>query len=393
MRVLLLTFYYPPDLSAGSFRAKALVEALRRQAGNDLEIDVITTTPNRYHSHIQQAELHEQSNNLMITRLPLPSHRSGILDQSRVFLSFARRVLTETHGKQWDIVIATSSRLMTATLGAQIARRSHARLYLDIRDLFTDTMADLLSGSALRYAIPSFRVLERFTFRAADRINLVSAGFADHAKAVAPDQSFRFFTNGIDDEFLALDFSRREVRGQEPLNIVYAGNMGDGQGLHNIVPEAAQRLAGRARFRLIGAGGRRDELEIALAASKVGQVELLDPIPRASLHDQYREADILFLHLNDHDAFKKVLPSKIFEYAATGKRILAGVSGYAASFLRDEVDGCAVFEPCSADGLIEGIDRLSQMPEIINRDVFTSRFGRTSIMDRMARDVLSIAKD
>jgi glycosyltransferase involved in cell wall biosynthesis len=169
--------------------------------------------------------------------------------------------------------------------------------------------------------------------------------------------------------------------------------MGDGQGLHNIIPEAARRLAGRARFKLIGAGGRRDELEIALAASNVGQVELLDPIPRASLYDQYREADVLFLHLNDHDAFKKVLPSKIFEYAATGKRILAGVSGYAAGFLRDEVEGCAVFEPCSADGLIEGIDRLSQMPEIINREVFISRFDRTSIMDHMARDVFSIVND
>ncbi|RYD31154.1 MAG: hypothetical protein EOP86_18510 [Verrucomicrobiaceae bacterium] len=31
-RILLLTFFYPPDLSAGSFRAQALVEAMRLQA-------------------------------------------------------------------------------------------------------------------------------------------------------------------------------------------------------------------------------------------------------------------------------------------------------------------------------------------------------------------------
>ena len=46
--------------------------------------------------------------------------------------------------------------------------------------------------------------------------------------------------------------------------------------------------------------------------------------------------DVLFLHLNDYSAFRKVIPSKIFEYAATGKPIVAGVSGYAAEFLRHE---------------------------------------------------------
>jgi len=31
------------------------------------------------------------------------------------------------------------------------------------------------------------------------------------------------------------------------------------------------------------------------------------------------DADVLFLHLNAYKAFEKVLPSKIFEYAATGR--------------------------------------------------------------------------
>src|SRR5690606_20974336 len=39
MKLLLLTFYYPPDLSAGSFRAAALVEALMRTGGPNVEVD------------------------------------------------------------------------------------------------------------------------------------------------------------------------------------------------------------------------------------------------------------------------------------------------------------------------------------------------------------------
>ena len=48
MRILILSFYFPPDLSAGSFRTKSLTDALIRSTDDELEIEVITTLPNRY---------------------------------------------------------------------------------------------------------------------------------------------------------------------------------------------------------------------------------------------------------------------------------------------------------------------------------------------------------
>lgn len=390
MRLLLLTFYYPPDLSAGSFRAKALVEALMRRDDRDLRIDVLTTSPNRYRSHIERASAREQTEAVSITRIPIPTHRGGLLDQSYSFWHFARRVLAATRGQKWDLVLATSSRLMTAALGSMVARRCGARLYLDIRDLFADTMADLFSGSPFKIIVPVLKLAERRTFAAADRINLVSPGFRAYVGATVPKCRLRFFTNGIDEEFLATDFARKP-RGTEDIPlIVYAGNMGAGQGLDHVLPQAVRRLAGRARFRLIGDGGRRRHLETALGGVATGSVEIIDPVPRRQLCDHYRDADMLFLHLNNHAAFEKVLPSKIFEYAATGKRILAGVPGYAADFLRRNVAGCAVFDPCSVDGLVDGFDRLSGLPADVDREAFRREFARARIMDAMAGDVLSV---
>ena len=54
MRLLFVTFYFPPDLSAGSFRATALVDALLERGPRDLKIDVLTTAPNRYHTFTHQ---------------------------------------------------------------------------------------------------------------------------------------------------------------------------------------------------------------------------------------------------------------------------------------------------------------------------------------------------
>ncbi len=48
MKILLLSFYYKPDLSAGSFRSAALVGALKRKMPEGSTIDIVTSLPNRY---------------------------------------------------------------------------------------------------------------------------------------------------------------------------------------------------------------------------------------------------------------------------------------------------------------------------------------------------------
>ena len=46
MKILFLSYYYPPDLSAGSFRAEALISGLSKI--KNIDIDLLTTFPNRY---------------------------------------------------------------------------------------------------------------------------------------------------------------------------------------------------------------------------------------------------------------------------------------------------------------------------------------------------------
>src|SRR5438477_6707267 len=112
---------------------------------------------------------------------------------------------------QYDLVFATSSRLMTAALGAWIARRTGARLYLDIRDIFVDTIGDVFP-MAKKLSTPMLGALEKFTMRRADRINLASRGFEDYFRLRYPDRSYAWFTNGIDDELLGAA-QARETRG------------------------------------------------------------------------------------------------------------------------------------------------------------------------------------
>ena len=89
MKVLILSFYYEPDLCPGSFRCTSLVKHLLREKG--LEIEVITTLPNRYATYSVDASRHEKDGNLEIHRVSLPKHKSGMLDQVKGFYFFTER--------------------------------------------------------------------------------------------------------------------------------------------------------------------------------------------------------------------------------------------------------------------------------------------------------------
>ncbi|MEX1221493.1 MAG: glycosyltransferase family 4 protein [Idiomarina sp.] len=386
MKLLVLSFYFPPDLSAGSFRISSIVSAL---AELGIEIEVISTLPNRYASFTAEAPAVENFGSITVRRVALPPHDSGMMDQARAFSAYYREVKKHTSKIKYDAVFSTSSRLFTAFLGAQIARRKSIPLYLDIRDIFVDTLKDLLPPKLTWVTLPFLKLLERYTFQTAKRINLVSPGFENYFKARYPQIDYRWFTNGIDDEFINVPMlNDDEFKNAGRIRVLYAGNIGEGQGLHTIIPNLARRLSDVADFYIIGAGGKHQELESQ--CKYLQNVALLPPVKRLDLIDAYVKADVLFLHLNDYEAFKKVLPSKIFEYAALGKPILAGVSGYAEYFLKENVSNCQVFEPSNDEQAADGFHKLEFKTS--ERSEFVENFARQKIMKEMANDIMDFVR-
>lgn len=388
-RILLLGFFYPPDLSAGAFRAAALVEALRLRGGEDIHVDVLTTEPNRYSSHAVEAVSVEQSPSVYVRRIHLPQMREGFVGQALSFWRYARRVSRLVSSEEYDLVVATSSRLMTAVLGAWVAYRRKARLYLDIRDIFVENLRVLFPSPVAAPLGWFFGALERWAIKRADRVNLVSRGFLGYFQPRYPGLTYSHFSNGVDEAFIDCALvAVPEHATRQPLQVLYAGNVGDGQGLHLILPELAERLQERVYFRVVGAGGRLEALREAITLRALSNIELLPPVAREQLLQLYQEADVLFLHLNDFAAFRRVLPSKLFEYAATGKPMWAGVAGYAADFIGREVRNVALFSPCKVGAAIEALDGLDIV--LTNRSAFVRGYARERIMNEMAQDILQL---
>jgi glycosyltransferase involved in cell wall biosynthesis len=382
-RILILTFYYKPDLCAGSFRCTALVDELAKTGAN---IHVVTTVPNRYKSFKVIAEKSNRADNILVERVLIPSHRSGIFDQIKSFYAFYKGAKKLVDANEYDLVFATSSRLFTAFLGAQVSRKKQLPLYLDIRDLFVDTISDIVSSKVVWLVKPILMLIEYYTFTSAKKVNLVSKGFLPYFRKRYSGIPTSFFTNGIDKEFIKASQHDQKIQIPKPIiNILYAGNIGEGQGLHKVIPAMAARLKKRIYFKVIGSGGMIKELQDEVSKLCLDNVELLPPVDREALIKEYIQADILFLHLNNYEAFRKVLPSKLFEYGAMNKPILAGISGFSEEFVRSEISNCAVFSPADPEDGVEKIESLSL--SITPRTEFIKKFDRQKIMSEMAKDI------
>ncbi len=391
MKILFLSFYFPPDLSAGSFRSYSLVKALISENIKSFSIDVITTLPNRYSSFSKSAPKFEAYPKHKIYRIPIMQNKNGMIGDCFAFLDYLKGVINLISKNEYDLIYATSSRLMTATLGAYIARKLKKPLYLDIRDIFVDTIRDVLPLKIGIILTPLFFALERYTITYAGKVNLVSSGFLPYFKKRYPVKNFDVFTNGIDNQFLKEKNKRLMQNKSSKLTVLYAGNIGMGQGLDNIIPKLAKRYHGKFLFKIVGDGGRLRELRLAVESLRCKNVIFLPPVNRNELIELYRSADILFLHLNDLSAFKKVLPSKLFEYAATGKPIWAGVAGYAAKFILTKIENAVVFQPCNIDDAISSLENLKMT--IHQRTKFKREFSRNKIMKNMAKNLIHLVKN
>ncbi|MFO7889733.1 MAG: glycosyltransferase family 4 protein [bacterium] len=386
MKILYLTFYFEPDLCAGSFRNTPLAYELARQSSTKGgTVKVITTQPNRYSSYNKKAEAVEYRNNLIIRRIDVTKHKSGFYDQIWSFRSYFKGVLREIKNDSFDLVFASSSRLFTAYLGYKIAKKRQIPLYLDIRDLFIDTMKEVFKIPVIKKPVLLYlKYIEKKVFGYASHINFISGGF----NAYADNYNINCITNfshGIDKKYINTESSESVARGYYV--ITYAGNIGDGQGLHKIIPDAALQLGEKYNFRIIGDGGQLNKLKELIKARNINNVTLEKPVSREELFDIYSDTDFFFIHLNDYKAFNKVLPSKVFELGASNKPIIAGVSGFSKDFMETHLDNVILFKPGNVEELVSKLK--SYKYKTSNRSDFIRKFSRERINREMAASILS----
>ena len=84
----------------------------------------------------------------------------------------------------------------------------------------------------------------------------------------------------------------------------------------------------------------------------------------------------------------QILPSKIFEYGAFNKPIIAGVSGFSRVFLENNVKNTITFNPGNIEELVTNLNDYTYVN--YERECFKKKFSRLAINKEMAKSIYKL---
>jgi glycosyltransferase involved in cell wall biosynthesis len=289
-----------------------------------------------------------------------------------------------------DAVVVSSPTFFSIFSAWALARLRKVPLVVEIRDLWPAIFVELgvLTNPLL------IRVLEWFelwAYRAADRVVVVSEGFRGNLidRGVPADKVVTI-RNGVDLERFGASSvdgdawrTRLGARRDEPL-VLYIGAHGISHALGGVLEAAFLLRAEPIHFAFVGEGAERRRLVDLVERQGLTNVTMHEGVPRDEVPAILAAADICLVPLRDVPLFDTFIPSKIFEFLAARKAVVASVSGEPARILAD--GGAVVVGPEDAVALAAAVRALADDP--IRRQVMGER-GRAFVEAQFDRRVLA----
>ena len=314
----------------------------------------------------------------------------GVLKRIFSFISFTiTSLFVGLFMNKPDIVIATSPQLFVGISGLFIAKLKKIPFVFEIRDIWPQSAVELKMIRS-HLVIRLMEKLERFLYYKADRVVVVVKNFTEQlAKKHVNKEKIVFVPNGIDKTRFE-NKTNKEIIGRyfdrkNKFVIGYFGTMGLAHGLDIVVKAAEHYRKTNVFFVLVGDGAEKEKIKRHAAARKIENLLVLEKIPAGEIPYAINEIDAGLIHLKKLPIFTEALPSKMFEYMAMGKPLLAGVSGSAKELLETNNAG-VVFQPENLQEFINAIEKLRNSNEFCRK---MGENGKKMVESEFDREILS----
>jgi hypothetical protein len=334
MRILIVSQYYAPEVTAASLRLEPLARGLAAR-GHDVE--VICAVPNHPHGEIPAAyrgrpSFSERVDGYLVRRVWVrasPSKRARArLASYGSFAAAATAAAIRT--ARPDVVMASSPPLSVGAVGAIVAARHRVPWVLDIRDLWPQAPLALGEVSPGR-VVDAAEALERRLYRGASAVTTPTEHFAEHIAAIAGDrEKVHVLANGTTRAWLEAGESApdRAAAGFPDGRFAwtYAGNLGLSQDLETAI-DAARELGEGFVLTLLGDGTRRAELERYAGSARGREVVFRDAVPPEQAMALMRASDALLVSLADLPELGRSIPVKLYDSCAIGRPVIVAAPG------------------------------------------------------------------
>jgi glycosyltransferase involved in cell wall biosynthesis len=331
MRIIIVADSFPPLKNSAAVLVSSLAEAM-----SSLGHQLLVITPCL---DIEKSHFEDDYGSFKILRIhcgKIKSHQKFLrgISELGLFFTLTREFKKTSYAiQQWDAVIWYSPSIFFGGLIQYLKKRSK-NSYLILRDIVPDWMVDI----GLMKKGPSYYFLkwfERYQYNLADVIGVQSPGNMHYIEKqnlpnlkkleVLPNWMPSISTDQIfSSHDFYFDLQHTILRGKKVL--VYAGNLGEAQGIEHfsrlMLSMKDQSLIG---FLIIGRGSRQEWLNEYLKTHQIQNALILDEVDLITLSMYYLQccAGLVFLDPN-HQSHN--IPGKFISYLEAGLPVAACVN-------------------------------------------------------------------
>lgn len=370
MKIGILSQWFDPETGPAALPGVYAREFVR--AGH--EVAVLTGFPNYpegriYDGYAQRPRLVENLEGITVTRVPLyPNHSRSAVGRVMNYSSFAASAAALGGGGLRDVdAIWVYNSPITVHAPVMVHSRGGAVPYfLHVQDLWPESLTEsgMIPGGRVGSAIgaAASRVVRSMERRAA-AIGIISPSVRELILSRNPGVDpgrIVFAPNPANEEIFRPRMNAVVRDPATPFTVLYAGAIGDVQGLETVV-EAVDSLARSGidvRLNIAGDGIARYRLEALVADRGMSAIRFLGRVPQQQIPELMSQADAHLVSLADSEFLRRTMPSKIPALLASGVPILGVVAGDGADVLRES--GAAVLaQPGNRDSVISAIRSLA----------------------------------
>ncbi len=283
------------------------------------------------------------------------------------------------------------------------ALRYDAKLIFEVRDLWPQSLIDLLRISPHHPLIKTLAFIEKFAYQKADAtVSLLPFAKAYMMKKGLSEEKFHYISNGFDNQnspILMPQSMQKSITTKKNEGCCLVGYTG-AHGIPNALDDllyAIEYLKQHKQdtsfhFFLLGKGNEKERL-IALAKRlNLTNISFFDPIERDALPDFLSAMDVLYIGWKNKPLYAYgISPNKLFEYMHAGKPILHAILPYPN--ITDDTHSGLTVEAENPTAIAKGLLALYELPE--EKRLALGKNGQHAIettyhYDNLAKQYLSL---
>lgn len=331
MRILLVSQYYYPERFSVSDIAEELVKL-----GN--KVTVLTGKPNYgFHKILDDYKnvSLETINGVNVHRVNLYPRKLSRLSVVRNYLSFhrnAKRKVNKIKG-EFDIVLTISlSPVISIAPALKYAKKHNIPCVLYCQDLWPEST--VVTG-AVRKGSLLYKVLYRWSvnlYKKCSKIVISSPSFKNYF-----EEELKIKDKGYPVVYQSIILSKgnaKPIEYKNKHNIVYAGNIGKIQLVHELVDAMKLVKTPNTKLYLMGMGSESEAIKQRIINEGLkDKVEYVGPLPIEKAEAYYTNADALIVSLKNEGTVGKTIPNKAIQYMKYGRPIFGVIQGDAKALL------------------------------------------------------------